>query len=115
MSRLNRIGAFLGAMLLALIVVVAANAAPSYRTPPTATTYWIWPTLNEAKHWSDTHVERLCIVEVPDGFATYGCTEECEPHFFDTLDAARAFEALHPNRHFDVIWDGTNFHTECIG
>lgn len=53
------------------------QSAPGYRMPPTPGAFWIWPTLAEAEQWTVEHPDRpgfqLCIVRVPDGWATEGC------------------------------------------
>lgn len=48
-------------------------AVPPYCEPADRTAFWIHPTLADAIAFSAATRERLCIREVPDGFATEGC------------------------------------------
>lgn len=60
------------AALLAVACAIAPTTA--YRLPPTPSAYWIWPDLAEATLWQREHpTVRLCVSQVPDGFATEGC------------------------------------------
>lgn len=56
-----------------LILAAALSACTTYREPAHPGNFWIWPTLAEARRWEAGHTERLCVREVPDGFATKGC------------------------------------------
>lgn len=57
-----------------LILSLTLVACASYRTPPTPAAFWIWPTLEEARLWQRENPNmRLCITQVPDGYATEGC------------------------------------------
>ena len=62
----------ISAVALAIFGFVCTTT-PAHLSPSPAA-YWIWPDLAEATLWQREHpTVRLCITQVPDGFATKGC------------------------------------------
>jgi hypothetical protein len=59
-------------LILAAALGACTTVAP-YREPVDRTALWIHPTLEDARAFLAATEARLCIREVPDGFATEGC------------------------------------------
>lgn len=55
-------------MIFSLIITLFTQV------PSSPERFWIWPDFEHALRWIDENPKlKLCITQVPDGFATKGC------------------------------------------
>lgn len=64
-------------LILVAALGACASSPPGYRVPAAPGQFWIHPTRADAQAWRRDHpAVRLCILRVPDGFATRHCEGE---------------------------------------